>query len=315
MKVLRFCLFSILTILGLVNCYSAPDSANSKQAEPNETQQEKFWRLYEADSSKLVAGSDNRVTIESMEAAFKPVVIADLSEATSLLAELEPGIPRYFKFQALYKGYVTEPASVFLQTKIEKNMLNTVHNWIIGYFQGLEPTFPAEVNCIATFYIVTGRFTEPKDEVSIWVRFVRNIENPVFEPSRFFIANDKRFATLSDVRLPSSENNVIFAEAVFDPAVYPVFNLFDARIAMDKKNWTDSNTYPTAPVRYASEVIFRGQSGTTIFVSTEDNFITERMSFYGRSNSIKIGDKIRVYYTIHKDPTERWEAHALEIIK
>ena len=314
MKV-HFCFLTILTILGLVNCYSAPDSATAKQIDPNETQQERFWRLYEADSSKLVTESDNRVTIESMEEAFKPVVVADLSEAISILTESEPGIPHYFKYQALYKGYVTEPASVFLQAKIENNMHNTVHNWITGYFQGIEGTFPNEVNCIATFYIVEGKFTEPNESLSLWVRFVRNIEKPLYEPSNFTLVNDKRFATISDIHLPSSEDNGIFAESIFDPAIYPVFDLFDARIAMDKKNWADSNTYPTSRVKYASEVIFIGQSGTTIVVSTEDNFLTERMTFYGRASSIKSGDKVRVYYTIHKDPIERWEVHAIEVIR
>ncbi|GBU28635.1 hypothetical protein R84B8_02195 [Treponema sp. R8-4-B8] len=315
MKVIRFCLLSILTILELVNCYSTPDSTTAKQLVQNETQQEKFWRLFEADSDKLITGSDNRVTVESMESAFKPVVITDLSEAASILAKSEPGIPHYFKIQALYKGYVTEPSSIFLQTKIEKNIHNTVHNWIVGYFKGIEGTFPNEVNCIATFYIVEGRFTEPKDNFGIWVRFVRNIEKPLFDPSNFYIANDKRFVTSSDIHLPSAEDNSIFSESVFDPAVYPIFDLFDARIAMDKKNWADDNTYPTSRVKYASEVIFRGQSGTTIVVSTKDNFLTERMTFYGRVNSINAGDKVRVYFTIHKDPIERWEVHALEVIR
>jgi len=315
MKVIRFYLFTILIVLGLVNCYSAPDSATTKQLEINETQRERFWRLYEADSSKLISGSDNRTTIESMEAAFKPVIIAGASEALSLLAESEAGIPHYFKLQALYKGYVTEPASIFLQTAIKKNQFNTVDYWIAGYFQGLETTFPHEVNCVATFYMLGGRFTEPREEVGVWVRFVRNIENPLFEPSNFSLANDKRFATLSDIHLPSAEDNTIFADSVFDPAVYPMFDLFDARIAMDKKNWADGNTYPTTRVKYASEVIFIGQSGTTIVVSTEDNFLTERMTFYGRASSIKAGAKVRVYYTIHKDPIERWEVHAIEVIR
>jgi len=316
MKVTRFCLLTVLSIFGLVDCYSAPDSATANQLEPNETQQERFWRLYEADSKKLVTGNDNRVTIESIEAAFKPIIITDGSEANSLLANAEPGIPHYFKLQALFKGYATEPGfTVFLQTKIEKNVLNSIHNWILGYFQGIEATFPADANSLATFYLVGGRFTDPKDEIGIWVRFVRNIEKPIFEPSRFLIASDKKFVSLSDIRLPSAENNSMYAESVFDPATYPVFDLFDARIAMDKKNWGDSDTYPTSRVRYASEVVFMGQSGTTIFVSTEDNFLTEMMTFYGRASSVKIGDKIRVYYTIHKDPIERWEAHALEIMR
>jgi hypothetical protein len=315
MKVIRFCLFTILTILVLVNCSSTPDSKTAKKSKSNETQQEKFWRLQGADDSKLVVGNDNRVTIESLEAVFKPVVITNSSEMESLLAKSEPGVPHYFKIQALYKGYISGPNQfIFLQTRIEKNTLNTVHNWILGYFQGIEVSFPAQANCNATFYIVGGKFTEPKDEIGILVRAVRNIENSQFEPSKFVVANEKRFITFSDVKLPSANNTEIITESIFDPATYPIFNLFDARIAMDKKNWGDANTFPTNRVKYASEVIFRGQSGTTIVVSTEDNFITERMSFFGRAASIKTGDKIRIYYTIHKDPVERWEVHALEIM-
>jgi hypothetical protein len=309
-------LLSILTVFVLINCASTPDTPKTARSKTKETQQDKFWRLYNNDNGKLIVGSDKMVTIESLEAVFKPVIITSCADANSLLAKSEPGIPRYFKLQALYKGFLAEPSQyIFLQTMIEKNVFNSVHNWVVGYFKGLESSFPSKVNCNATFYIVGGRFTEPNDEIGIWVRAVRNIEEPLYEPSKFIIANDRRFITLGDVRLPSAGNDGIYAESVFDPDAYPVFNLFDARIAMDKKNWGDSNTFPMNHIKYVSEVIFKGQSGTTIFVSTEDNFLTERMSFYGRTGSIKAGDKIRVFYTIHKDPIERWEVHALEIME
>jgi len=323
MKSTHFYLLSILIILGLTNCttkqntiITEQDTVTAKQSESKETQVEKFWRLYEVDSNKLVIGSDNRITIESLEEVFKPIKITKSSEAASILNESEPGEPRYFKLTALYKGFIKEPnSSIFLQTNIEKNVFNTVHNWIIGYFQVVEATFPSQVNCNATFYIVAGRFTEPKDEIGVWVRAVRNIEEPLYNPTNFILANDRRFITLNDVHLPSANNNGIYAESIFDPTIYPLFNLFDARIAMDKKKWGDNNTYPETPVKYASEVIFKGQNGTNIFFSTEDNFITEVMTFYGRVGSINKGDKIRIYYTIQKYPGETWEVQALEILK
>jgi len=317
MKLKHIYSLSILTIFVLTNCTSTPDTAKTAQSKSKETQEEKFWRLYDIDKDKFIIGNDNKVTIESIESVLKPVIITSAEEANSLLAKSEPGVPRYFKIQALYKGYITEPSQIiFMQTMIEKNAFNTVHNWITGFFQGIETTFPSTVNCNATFYLVGGRFTEPKNETAIWVRFIRNIENSSFEPTKFIIANDRRFVTLSDVHMPPfEENNSIYTRSVFVPSLYPAVNFFDARIAIDKKNWGDNNTFPMSRVRYASEVIFNRQSGTTIVVSTEDNFLTETMSFYGRANSIKAGDKIRVYYTIHKDPIERWEAHALEIMK
>jgi hypothetical protein len=65
-------------------------------------------------------------------------------------------------------------------------------------------------------------------------------------------------------------------------------------------------------VKYVSEVIFKGQSSTTLTVSTPDNISTEKMSFGGRATGIKNGDKVRVYYTIAKDPLEIWEVQAIE---
>jgi hypothetical protein len=81
---------------------------------------------------------------------------------------------------------------------------------------------------------------------------------------------------------------------------------------MDKKNIRNNTTFPTVRIKYVSEVIFRGQSNTTITVSTDDNVLTERMNFTGRASSVRNGQKIRVYYTIAKDPLEKWEIQAIE---
>jgi hypothetical protein len=99
---------------------------------------------------------------------------------------------------------------------------------------------------------------------------------------------------------------------VFDPVVYPLVDLFDARVAMDKKDIRKNNTFPTVRVKYVSEVVFKGQANTTITVSTSDNALTERMNFNARTTTLKNGDKIRVYYTIAKDPLEKWEVQAIE---
>jgi hypothetical protein len=36
------------------------------------------------------------------------------------------------------------------------------------------------------------------------------------------------------------------------------------------------------------------------------------MNFSARTAAIKNGDKIRVYYTIAKDPLEKWDIQAIE---
>jgi hypothetical protein len=86
----------------------------------------------------------------------------------------------------------------------------------------------------------------------------------------------------------------------------------DARVAMDKKDIRNGYTFPAVKVKYVSEVVFKGQSNTTITVSTPDNVLTERMNFAGRASEVKNGDKVRVYYTIAKDPLEKWEIQAIE---
>jgi hypothetical protein len=102
------------------------------------------------------------------------------------------------------------------------------------------------------------------------------------------------------------------SSSVFDPIAYPLVDLMDARVAMDKKDIRNDYTFPTVKVKYVSEVVFKGQSNTTITVSTDDNVLTERMNFTGRASTIKNGDKVRVYYTIAKDPLEKWEVQAIE---
>jgi hypothetical protein len=172
-----------------------------------ESQIEKYWRLLNADSEKQVVGSDNRVTIESIETTFQPQVISGIGEITGAKLS-EPGRPYYFKLRAVYKGYDADAKRARLQD--------------LGQIQ----------------------------------------------------AN------------------------VMDSALGATFGV-------------DSEVYS---VKYVSELIFKGQSNTTIRVSTDDNVLTERMSFTGRASEVKTGDKIRIYYTIAKDPLEKWEIQAIECL-
>jgi hypothetical protein len=102
------------------------------------------------------------------------------------------------------------------------------------------------------------------------------------------------------------------SSSIFDPLRYKLVDLFDARIAMDKKDLRNGNTSPRVRDKYASEVTFKGQSNTTITVATTDGVLTERMTFGGRASGIANGQKVRVYYTIAKDPLEEWQIQAIE---
>jgi hypothetical protein len=143
----------------------------------------------------------------------------------------------------------------------------------------------------------------------------------MFVPSKFVVANTLHFITVKDAHEPTQADvmraaggygSMNASSKVFDPTGYPAIDLFDARVAMDKKNYAKGNTFPTVREKYVSDVIFKGQSGTTITVSTSDGVSTERMNFGGRASNIANGQKIRVYYTIAKDPSEEWQIQAVE---
>jgi len=116
MKRLFGLFFSFLMAASLfIGCVSldsveSSNTVSQKPIEPvqkPETQLEKFQRIFTADSEKLVVGSDNVTTIESIEASFKPQTINSISEITESLLS-EPGRPYYFKIRSIYKGYDQE---------------------------------------------------------------------------------------------------------------------------------------------------------------------------------------------------------------
>jgi hypothetical protein len=330
---------------GLTGCFSlgetqTPENSEASQVpsqfqQKEETQSEKFRRIYQTDQEKLVVGADNRTTIESIEAVLQPQVIASINEITETKLH-EPGRPYYFKLQALYKGYDAEAERARLQDlgDVEQSSLDNAIGAVFGVDSNVYSasiiggdavvaTLPTEANSIATFYLVAVKITDEYNDAGFFIRYVRNIEKSAFDPSKFIVVNGMHYITVEDAHVPTQQDvmmNYFFGGAagkaasssVFDPVVYPLADLMDARVAMDKKDYMNDYTFPTVQVKYVSEVIFKGQSNTTITVSTPDNVLTERMNFTGRAPTVTIGEKIRVYYTIAKDPLEIWEAQAIE---
>jgi hypothetical protein len=343
-------IFTVLAIgflaSGLAGCFSsgpahtdqnpAASQSEAQAQEKSETQFEKYQRLLLADNEKLVAGSDNVATIESIEAAFKPQIISGIDEITDAKLR-EPGRPYYFKIRSIYKGYDKEAKLASLQDlgQTQSNVMDTVVGTVFGidtnayqvmFFDAVVSTFPPEANSVATFYLVAARFTEDEgrqiNETGRWIRFIRNIENPAFDPSKFIVVSGMHYITVADAHVPTREEvmGAYFfggaignsSDSVFDPVVYPLVDLMDARVAMDKKDIRNDYTFPTVKVKYVSEVVFKGQSNTTVTVSTTDNILTERMNFTGRASAVQNREKVRVYYTIAKDPFEEWQIQAIE---
>jgi len=334
--------FAVFIVLGLACGSSEPavrskaDSTTKKQShQKTETQLEKYQRLYLADGEKLVRGSDNQVTIKSIEAVFQPQVITRLDEITADMLT-EPGRPYYFKVRALYKGHDAKAERVLLQDLGEQSSVGDAvfatafgidtDVYEVRYFNSVIETFPENANAVATFYLVAARFTENEgrqiNESYVYIRFVRNIEPPLFNPSKFIVANGMHYITVNDAHVTTQEDVMAHyflggtvgnsSSSVFDPIVYPLVDLMDARVAMDKKDLRNDYTLPRVKVKYASEVIFKGQSNTTITVSTSDNVLTEKMNFTGRASSVRNGARVFIYYTIAKDPLEKWEIQAIE---
>jgi hypothetical protein len=329
-------LISMIALGGwFTGCLSA--GTGEKPARKGEAQLEKFGRLVTADAEKLVIGSDNMATVESIEAAFQPQVITGIAEITRARLS-EPGRPYYFKIRAIYKGYDTRAKKALLQDRGERQP--STMDAALGAAFGVDTsaysvdllsdaiiaTLPADANSTATFYIIAAQFTEdegkPINETLIGIRFVRDIERPAFDQSKFIVASGMRYITVNDARVPSQQDVMMnmmtggamgnSATNIFDPIVYPLVDLMDARVAMDKKDIRNDYTFPTVRVKYVSEVLFKGQSGTTITVSTDDDVLTERLNFTGRASVLRTGERIRIYYTIAKDPLEKWEMQAIE---
>ena len=312
-------------------------SENKKQTEPEqktETPLEKFKRLYKADYEKLVVGNDNKVTIESIEAVLQPQDINSINEIKNVKLN-EFGKPYYFKMRAIYKGYDANTEEVRLQNLKQKktSVTDTAMKVAFGIDSAIYSvnitsssvsTLPNEANAIATFYFIVTNLSDIDDikENEIFIRFVRDIEKPRLNPANFIVASGMHYITVEDAHSPTQEEvmSAYFfggtmgnsSSDVFDPVVYLPADLMDARAVMNKKDYLKDYTLPTVKVKYVSEVLFLGQYNTTITVSTVDNVLAERMTFIGRTSSIKRGEKIRVYYTIAKDPLEKWEIQAIE---
>jgi len=309
------------------------ESENKEQAEPEqktETQLEKFERLFKSDWERLVVDDNERVTDESLENVFHPQTITSIDEITEEKLS-EPGKPYYFKLRTMYKGYDTNAEKVLLQDlKKRKASSDTALELAFGIDTSVYSldntskvsTLPTEANALATFYIIALRITDEGNGKLVHILFVRDIEEPRLNPANFIVASGMHYITVEDAHSPTREDvmsTYFFGAAtgnsssvVFDPVVYLPADLMDARAAMNKKDYTKDYTLPTVKVKYVSEVLFLGQYNTTITVSTVDNVLAERMTFIGRTSSIKRGEKIRVYYTIAKDPLEQWEIQAIE---
>ena len=352
MKKTAYALISLLLFANLfMGCSSTggaqtsqtPQTSTASQTkQKTEDESDKLMRILKEDDQKLVVGSDGKPTIESIETTFHLKTIASINEITNTVLS-EPGRPYYFKIRAIYKGYDKEADKVYLQD-IGENQAN-VKNAVSGVIFGINtdvfaidivdvtvPTLPTKENSIADYYIIAFRSTEynPPDDIGILIRFVRNIEESGFDPAKFILAYDARYITVNVYQQKNELQQM--GEAVLlsmlggrsmpqrpvgniyyvDPITYPLVDLMDARVAMNKKDLFNDYTFPTVRVKYVSEVVFKGQTNTTIRVSTSDNVLTERMDFTGRASTIQNGEKIRVYYTIAKDPLEIWEVHAIE---
>ncbi|MDR0655224.1 MAG: hypothetical protein LBG22_02820 [Treponema sp.] len=186
-----------------------------------------------------------------------------------------------------------------------------------------------EPNTIVTFYCCSFRLIEKnrRPRLVIWLLFIDDTSITVlFDRSKFLVASGMSYISTSDgdaftaspesVLMSLSTGGIIGNKSanIFDPLKYKLVDLMDARVAMNKKDIRNNYTLSEVKVKYVSEVVFKGQSNTTITVSTADDVLTEKMNFFGRASTIKNGDRIRVYYTIAKAPIEKWEIQAIECL-
>lgn len=310
---------------------SATKSASGKK----ESQVKKAERILLEDNEKLTKGETGTISVENIESVFQPKEIKSINEITEKdLAE--PGQPYYFKLTALYKGYDNTVNKVLLQDLSQKKSsvldaaLGTVFGidtdvYSLNAFKAAISELPIEANSTATFYLVAFRITDDENgnkinESAVLVRFVRNIEKPYFNPKNFIVSNSMHYITIEDAHVPTQQDVMAAyffggrnaSGSVFDPTAYPLVDLMDARAAMDKKDIRNNYTFPSVKAKYVSEVLFMGQTNTTITVCTDDKILTERMKFTGRVTNVKQGERIKVYFTICKNPLEEWEIQAVE---
>ena len=336
--VMSFVVFSVMA-LGSGTTEKAVQSDSSSTTRTQSLQQTesdvgRFRRLYQADQEKMVVGSDNITTIESIEAVFQPQIITGIDEITD--AKLSaPGRPYYFKLRAIYKGYDARAERFILQDLgTQSGVGDAAWGAAFGIDTNVYPLrsllhsswHPTDANSVATFYIIAVRFTSDDkgwrgNDIQIYVRYIREVEKPAHDPAKFIVANRMHYITVNDAHVTTQEDVMAAyflgsaatnTSNIFDPIGYPLLDLMDARVEMNKKDIFNDYTFPTVQVKFVSEVIFRGQTNTTITVSTVDNILTERMNFTGRASSVGNSERIRVYYTIAKERVSRFSNEALE---
>lgn len=334
------CIFAVCTVF-FTGCMSFlfdevknTDTSQAKtevkeEKEEKEDPIKKLERLVTSDYERFIKEKETKTIEESIEAAFHPEAITSIKEITKEKLT-EPGWPYYFKVKALYKGYDTEAKRAIVRdlNRKQSSISNMAFkasfgvdtdSYPLALFTAAVSDLPPEANAAATFYLLAvtdGNYIDRR------VMFVRNIEKSVFNPAHFILTSGMRYITAEDAHVPTEADAMaayLFGGStgnapneIFDPTEYPLSDLMDARAAMNKKDPLNERTFPTVRVKYVSEVLFLGQSNTAISLSTTDNILTEKMSFTGRASSLKKGEKVRVYYTIAKDPLEEWEIQAIE---
>jgi len=290
-------LASVITLVGftLTGCVTTePDTVDWPPSQ--EEMERRAKQAIQADIETIQAAGDTAGT-SYIDEVLQPQVISLLDEIDwdKVRDRTEArGKPSYFKIRALYKGRYNDPwgrkgGMVLLHDleKIRWSGLSLVDTSVI-------PALPQESYTPATFYMAGTA----SDDMAII--FVRDVGKPLYQAESFIMANALHFITPADwekYNFSYRSNPVRYG--IFDPAVYPAIDLFDARVARDKGQY-----------RYCvSEVIFQGQFETTVTVSTEDGFLTEGMYFGGRASGIKNGEKVRIYYTTTEP---YWEIQAFE---
>ncbi|GMO49612.1 MAG: hypothetical protein Ta2G_06650 [Termitinemataceae bacterium] len=304
-------------------------------------QMQKFQTQFKVDIQKIVDfaaknGKDYKLTVPDFEKLLKAQNISG-KKALESLNSAEPGKLHWFVITAIYKGYDKVNAKLLLEDISEKTKAEKTQEALISSLYGVdasifvlndveeEPAKVKEPNTIATFMCYGVHFATYGESGSQLYLLGIGSENikPLFNSSNFAMKSGVHFIKVEDAQQQTQANAMTNfflgggqqgnAETdVFDPVKYPLVDLMDARAAMDKKKHSNEYSLPTVRVKYVSEVIFKGQSGTVVTVSTPDGILTEKMNFTGRATNVKNGSKAKVYYTIAKDPGEIWDIQAIE---
>jgi tetratricopeptide (TPR) repeat protein len=99
----------------------------------------------------------------------------------------------------------------------------------------------------------------------------------------------------------------------FNPADYQKRDLFDAVASVEKMPRGSGSLFDgvLTTFKFASDVVFATQDGTDIYFKTADNAITQHMKIGSRSG-LTPGQKVRIYYTVKRNPYTEWNVDAIE---